>query len=166
VFAALTRWLSPAGHPQRIITSATVLRDLITRRWAQPRRRHTGGHCTAPELRRLALRLALENSTGGYRRIHGELAALDYRLAPSTVWSILKRAGLDRALAATAELGTIPARSSTRRSGHGLLMRRHAAGAPALCSVRVVEHATRCVYLLGITTNPTGAWSPNRDATC
>ena len=61
-------------------------------------------------------------------------------------------------LAATAELGTIPARPSTRHSGYGLLLRRHAAGAPALCSVRVVEHATRCVHLLGITTNPTGAW--------
>jgi len=35
-------------------------RDLITRRWTQPRRRRTGGRCTAPELRRLVLRLASE----------------------------------------------------------------------------------------------------------
>ena len=32
-----------------------------------------------------------------YRRIHGELAGLGYQLAPSTVWSILKRAGIDPA---------------------------------------------------------------------
>lgn len=51
----------------------------------------------APELRRLVLRLASENSTWGYRRIDGELAGLGYQLAPSTVWSILKRAGIDPA---------------------------------------------------------------------
>jgi hypothetical protein len=43
------------------------------------------------------LRLASENSTWGYRRIHGELAGLGYQLAPSTVWSILKRAGINPA---------------------------------------------------------------------
>jgi Integrase core domain len=36
-------------------------------------------------------------ATWGYRRIHGELAGLGYQLAPSTVWSILKRAGIDPA---------------------------------------------------------------------
>ena len=96
----LLRLLSQAGQLQRIVTPATVLRwhrDLVTRRWTQPRRRRTGGRCTAPELRRLVLRLASENSTWGYRRIHGELAGLGYQLAPSTVWSILKRAGIDPA---------------------------------------------------------------------
>jgi putative transposase len=83
--------LSPAGQLHRIVTPATILRwhrDLVTRRWTQPRRRCcTGGRCTAPELHRLVLRLASENSTWGYRRIHGELAGLGYQLAPSTVWS-------------------------------------------------------------------------------
>jgi transposase InsO family protein len=69
----------------------------VTRRWTQPRRRRTGGRSTAPELHRLVLRLASENSTWGYRRIHGELAGLGYRHAPSTVWLILKRAGIDPA---------------------------------------------------------------------
>ena len=32
-----------------------------------------------------------------YRRIHGELAGLGYKLAPSTVWQILKDAGIDPA---------------------------------------------------------------------
>jgi putative transposase len=85
VFAALTRLLLPAGQLRRI-APATVLRwhrDLVTRRWTQPRGRCTGGRCTAPELRRLVLRLASENATWGYRRIHGELAGLatSFRLA-------------------------------------------------------------------------------------
>jgi hypothetical protein len=30
----------------------------------------------------------------GYRRIHGELAGLGHKLAPSTVWRIVKDAGI------------------------------------------------------------------------
>jgi putative transposase len=33
----------------------------------------------------------------GYRRIAGELAHLGRRIAPSTVWAILKKAGIDPA---------------------------------------------------------------------
>jgi putative transposase len=67
VFAALSRLLSPAGRLHRIVTPATVLRchrDLVTRRWTQPRRR-TRGRSTASELRQLVLRLASENPTWG-----------------------------------------------------------------------------------------------------
>jgi putative transposase len=49
------------------------------------------------ELRRLILRLATENPTWGYRRIHGELTRLGHKVAPSTVWLLLKRAGIDPA---------------------------------------------------------------------
>jgi hypothetical protein len=45
----------------------------------------------------LVLRLATENPSWGYRRIDGELAGLGYQIAASTVWSILKRAGIDPA---------------------------------------------------------------------
>ena len=100
VFSALTRWLSPAGRLHRIVTPETVLRwhrDLVTRRWTQPRRRRTGGRSTASELHQLVLRLASENPTWGYRRIHGELAELGSRRVPSTGWLIVKRAGIDPA---------------------------------------------------------------------
>jgi hypothetical protein len=99
VFAALTRLLSQACRLHRIVTPATVLRwhrALVARRWTQPRR-HTGGRRTTPELRQSVLRLASENPTWGYRRIQGELARLGYPLAPSTVWLILKHAGVDPA---------------------------------------------------------------------
>jgi hypothetical protein len=43
------------------------------------------------------LRLARENSSWGYRRIHGELAALGIRTAASTVWEILREHGIDPA---------------------------------------------------------------------
>jgi putative transposase len=99
VFAALTRLLSQGCQVPRILTSATILRwhrDLVTQRWTRSRRR-TAGRRTAPGLRQLVLRLATENSFRGYRRIHGEPAGLGYPIAPSTVWSILKRAGVDPA---------------------------------------------------------------------
>ena len=46
-------------------------------------------------LRALVLRLAAENPTWGYRRIHGELAGHGYRIGASTVWTILHNAGID-----------------------------------------------------------------------
>ena len=82
VFAALTRLLSQACRLHRIVTPATILwwhRDLVTRRWTQPRNHRTGGRRTAPELRRLVLRLAAENSSWGYRRIHGMAHFNDHR---------------------------------------------------------------------------------------
>jgi transposase InsO family protein len=160
VFAALTRLLSPACQLPRIVTPATILRwhrDLVKQRWAQPRRR-TGGRSMAPELRRLVLRLASENSAWGYRRIQGELAGLGYPIAASTVWSILKRAGIDPAPRRNGPSG----QEFLRAQAHGILatdffcvdtLLPH-----RLYVLFVVEHVTRRVHLLGITANPTGAW--------
>jgi putative transposase len=160
VFAALTRLLSQAADLQRIVTPATVLRwhrDLVTRRWTQPRRRRTGGRSTAPELRRLVLRLASENSTWGYRRIHGELAGLGYRLAPSTVWSILKRAGIDPA----PRRNGLSWQEFLRAQAHGILATDFFCVDTLLLHrlyvLFVVEHATRRVHMLGITATPPGA---------
>ena len=41
--------------------------------------------------------MTAENPTWGYRRIHGELARLGVKVAPSTVWLLLNRAGVDPA---------------------------------------------------------------------
>jgi putative transposase len=41
--------------------------------------------------------MAAEHPTWGYRRIQGEPMRLGDRLAPSTVWLLLRRAGLDPA---------------------------------------------------------------------
>jgi transposase InsO family protein len=160
VFAALTRLLSQACQLHRMVTPGTILRwhrDLVKQRWTQPRRR-TAGRRTAPELRRLVLRVASENSSWGYRRIHGELAGLGYPIAASTVWLILKRAGIDPAprrdgptwkefLAAQAQ-GIV---ATDFFCVDTLLLQR-------FYVVFFVEHATRRVHLLGVTANPSGAW--------
>ncbi|HYZ35939.1 MAG TPA: hypothetical protein VE673_04325 [Pseudonocardiaceae bacterium] len=96
----VNRPLSPACRRHRIVTPATIVRwhrDLVKRRWTQPRHHRSGGRRTPPELLRLVPRLAVENSSWGYRRIDGELAGLGYQIGASTVWSILKRAGIDPA---------------------------------------------------------------------
>ena len=51
----------------------------------------------ARKVRSVVLRLARENESWGYRRIHGELAGLGITVAPSTVWQILKNVGIDPA---------------------------------------------------------------------
>jgi hypothetical protein len=56
-------------------------------------------------VRSVVLRLARENESWGYRRIHGELAGLGVIVAPSTVWQILKRGGIDPARAGTGLAG-------------------------------------------------------------
>jgi hypothetical protein len=48
-------------------------------------------------IRTLVLRLADENCSWGYRRIHGELLVLGITVAASTVWEILNQAGIDPA---------------------------------------------------------------------
>jgi len=161
VFAALTGLLSPACRLHRIVTPATILRwhrDLVRRRWTQPRGHRSGGRRTAPELRRSVLRLAAENPSWGYRRIHGELAGLGYQIGASTVWSILQRTGIDPA---------------PRRDGPSWrqFLRVQARGILAtdffcvdtlllqrLYVLFVVEHATRRVHVLGVTPHPIGAW--------
>src|SRR5919199_6677446 len=54
-------------------------RELVRRKWTV-RRPHAGGRPATPaEVEELILRLARENSTWGYSRIHGELLKLGYR---------------------------------------------------------------------------------------
>jgi hypothetical protein len=82
-----------------LVTPDTLLRwhrRRVARHWTQPRR-PPGRRPASAELRRLVLRLTDENPTWGYRRIHGELARLGHAIAASTIWQILKSAGIDPA---------------------------------------------------------------------
>ena len=109
-------------------------------------------------VRSVVLSLARENESWGYRRIHGELAGLGVTVAPSTVWQILKRAGIDPA---------------PRRDGPGWpeFLRSQAQGILALdfftadllngakvCVLAVIEHGSRRVRVLGATEHPVQAW--------
>ena len=82
-----------------IVTPGTILRwhrDIVRRRWARVSRQGRSGRpATHRNVRSVVLRLARENESWGYRRIHGELAGLGITMAPSTVWQILKSTGID-----------------------------------------------------------------------
>jgi putative transposase len=97
VLAGLARLLPRPAWRGMLVQPTTLLRwhrDLVRRRWTYPHQR--GRPPVATELRGLVLRLAMQNPTWGYRRIHGQLCRLGYRnrIGASTVWTILQRAGV------------------------------------------------------------------------
>jgi putative transposase len=160
VLAALTRLLSKQHRLHRFVTPETLLRwhrDLIKRRWTYPHRQ-PGRPSTVPGLRRLILRMAAENPTWGYRCIHGELARLGQNLAPSTVWLLLKRCGIDlaprRASLTWQQFLAVQAEGILACDffhAETVLLKR-------LYVLFVLEVSTRRVHILGVTANPTGEW--------
>ena len=162
VLAALARLLSSAQLRQLrlIISPRTLLRwhaDLIRRRWTCPRHRPGRPH-TAHAIRALVLEMARDNPGWGYRRIHGELAGLGYRIAPSTVWQILTDAGIDPAPRRSGQTWSafLQAQAKTILAADffhvdTVLLRR-------LYVLFFIEHGTRRVHLAGITAHPAGEW--------
>ncbi|WP_405098189.1 hypothetical protein [Micromonospora sp. NBC_01412] len=99
VLSALSRLLPRTHWSAFFVTPATLLRwhcNLVAGKWTYPKRRSRHSPLRA-EIRALVLRLAWENLTWGYRRVQGELLRLGYRVAASTVWTILTAAGVDPA---------------------------------------------------------------------
>ncbi|MFG2045717.1 helix-turn-helix domain-containing protein [Dactylosporangium sp. NPDC048998] len=84
-----------------LVRPDTILRwhrDLLARRHAaQSRPKRPDRPRTVHSIRALVLRLARENPDWGYRRLHGELLVLGIKVAASTVWEILREAGIDPA---------------------------------------------------------------------
>jgi len=96
-----TRWIEPASvgcSPRTVFVQPETLlrwhRDLVRQRWTYVHRRSGRPGLPAGTVS-LVLRLANENPTWGYRRIHGELATMGVQLAPSSVWIILHRHGIE-----------------------------------------------------------------------
>ncbi|MEV0700860.1 integrase core domain-containing protein [Saccharopolyspora sp. NPDC050389] len=134
--------------------------DLVARRHAalsKPKR-----PCrprTVRSVRALVLRLIKENPSWGYRRLHGELLILGVTVAASTVWEILKEAGIDPA----------PERNSStwvdflRSQSDALLACNFLetvipSGARAHV-LAVIEHTTRRIQILGNSPHPTASWA-------
>jgi transposase InsO family protein len=107
----------------------------------------------------MVFRLARENPGWGYRRIHGELAGLGVKIAASTVWEILKKAGIDRAPRRSG-----PAWSQFLRSQAEAILACDFFTVDLLDGTQayvlaVIEHAARCIRILGVTLHPTGEWT-------
>jgi putative transposase len=160
VLAGLSRLLPRVRWAAFFVTPATLLRwhrNLVARRWTYPTRR-PGRPPVRAELRELVLRLARDNPTWGCRRIQGELVGLGYRIAPSTIWAILTKAGA----------GPAPRRAGPTwtqfltAQAKGILacdfLHVDTIGLTRIYVLFVMEVATRRVHLLGATTNPTGQW--------
>ena len=145
-----------------LVRPDTVLRwhrDLIARRHASVSRpKRPGRPRTLRSVRVLALRLAQENPSCGYRRLHGELLVLGVKVAASTVWEILREAGVDPA----------PQRSSStwadflRSQADALLacdfLETVTVSGARMYILAVIEHATRRIRILGATAHPTASW--------
>ena len=146
-----------------LVTPDTIVRwhrGIVRRRWAaRSMRGRTGRPTTRRNIQALVRRLARENPSWGYRRIHGELAGLGVKVAASTVWEILRANGID------------PAR---RRTGPTWSQFLHSqAEAILACDfftvdlldgtqayvLAVIDHATRRIRILGLTLHPTGEWT-------
>jgi transposase InsO family protein len=104
------------------------------------------------------LRLAGENPGWGYRRIHGELAGLGVRSAPSTVWEILAKAGIDPAPRRTGPTWAQFLRSQAEAIIAADFFTVDLLNGAQVYCLAVIEHVTRRIHILGATANPTAAW--------
>jgi putative transposase len=111
------------------------------------------------QARQLVLRLAAENPSWGYKRIHGELAGLGFTLSPSTVWNIPRRHGIEP----VPGQGRLTWREFLRRQAAGIVecdfftvdtiwLRR-------LYVFFFIELGRRRVHIAGITAHPNGTWA-------
>jgi putative transposase len=146
-----------------LVTPDTILRwhrDIVRRRWAaRSMRGKTGRPATRWNIRALILRLARENPEWRYRMIHGELAGLGVKVAASTAWEILKKAGIDPAPRRAA-----PTWSQFLRSQADAILACDFFTADLLDGTHayvlaVIEHASRRIRILGVTLHPTGDWA-------
>ena len=150
------RWAEVFG-----VTPDTLLRwhrRLVAWKWTYPRSPAPGRPSTSASIRRVVVAMARQNPGWGHRRIQGELARLGHQIAYSTVWEILKKAGID----------PTPQRKGPTW-GEFLFVQAHRIIACDFLHVDTVllrrlyvlvfiEHGTRRLHLAGVTANPTGSW--------
>jgi len=100
-FAALAR-LIPRNcwtgiFPMTPTTLLTWHRKLAAGKYDTSSRRKPGRPPAVSSITGIIVRLAKENPTWGYRRIHGDITKPGVTVAQSAVWEILRNAGIDPA---------------------------------------------------------------------
>ncbi len=160
LLAALSQVLPPARRRSFLVQPSTLLRwhrELVRHRWTYEGRR-PGRPPLLAQTRQLILRLAAENPSWGYKRIHGELVRLGVPLAASSVWNLLRRHGIEPA----PRRESVSWREFLCQQAAGILecdfftvetlwLRR-------LHVLFFIELKRRRVHLAGVTANPNGAW--------
>ena len=148
-----------------VATPATLLRwyrCLIAAKYDGSKNRSPGRPPTAKDIRELIVRVARENPTWGYTRLRGALKNLGHELGRNTIKRIL------------AEHGIAPAPERGKSMSWSTFIKAHwgAIAATDLFTVEVVnpfglvryhvlfviDIATRCVCIGGITSDPNGEW--------
>ena len=160
VIAALGRILPPRRRRGLLVTPATILRwhrKLVRRRWTT-RSVRAGRPAIPAGVRAVIVRLANENPTWRYRRIHGELGSLGYQIGASTVWRILNTAGIDPAPRRAGPTWRQFLRAQAKAILACDLFHLDTIALHRLYAFFVIEHASRRVHILGVTAHPTGAW--------
>ena len=125
---------------------------------ARSRPKRPGRPRTIRSIRLLVLRLARENPTWGYRRIHGELLVLGIKVAASTVWQILKDARIDPAAARTSTTWSGFLRSQADALLACDFFETRTLTGTRLYVLAVIEHTSRRIRVLGATAHPIASW--------
>ena len=148
-----------------VATPATLLRwyrCLIAAKYDGSKNRSPGRPPTAKDIRELIVRVARENPTWGYTRLRGALKNLGHELGRNTIKRLL------------AEHGIAPAPERGKSMSWSTFIKAHwgAIAATDLFTVEVmnpfglvryhvlfvIDIATRCVCIGGITSDPNGEW--------
>jgi transposase InsO family protein len=160
ILAGLSRLLDRQRRGRFFVQPDTLLRwhrDLVRRKWTQP---HRSGRPSIPAgTTAMTLRLARENPTWGYRRIHGGAwPGPGVILAPSSVWAILRRHNID-----PSPMRTGPTWNEFLRTQASSMLACDFFSVDTVLLSRIyvlffIELDTRRVYVTGATAHPIGAW--------
>ena len=159
LLAGLSRLMDRSRPGRFFVQPETLLRwhrDLVRRKWTYA---HRPGRPSIPDgTVAIICRLARENPTWGYRRIEGELARLGVVLAPSSVWAILRRNGIDASPMRTGPTWKefLSSQASSMLACDFLSV--DTALLKRLYVLFFIELDARRVQVTGVTAHPTGSW--------